>query len=216
MRRRNGGEFEVHVLTCPVCGALPGTSCLNEDYQELAAVHPTRRMSVAERNLRTADGWEPPELTERRTRDQRERAPRAPVFITPLPEGQVPPTDSARDHVLAYLAGLPKGTAVPRQALRDIARQRTPQSGSRPASESMLARRQAGDARVGSSRGDRSAMRLQHRLKRLEAHGLIIRDADQDVIVITSPRGLQVLLDTGNYPGHREDRRGPGSFDRFY
>ena len=62
MRSRRGGEPETYYLTCPVCGALPGTSCI-EDYQELARVHPSRRMSVAERNRRhAATGWEPPEL----------------------------------------------------------------------------------------------------------------------------------------------------------
>jgi hypothetical protein len=46
MRSRRGDEPETYYLTCPVCGALPGTSCI-EDYQELARVHPSRRMSVA-------------------------------------------------------------------------------------------------------------------------------------------------------------------------
>ena len=66
-----GGEFETYHLTCPVCGALPGTSCM-EDFQELERVHPSRRMSVAERNRRhAASGWEPPELAERRLRGPR-------------------------------------------------------------------------------------------------------------------------------------------------
>jgi hypothetical protein len=70
MGNRRGGEFEIYHLTCPVCGALPGTSCL-EDYQELERIHPSRRISVAERNRRhAASGWEPPELTERRLKER--------------------------------------------------------------------------------------------------------------------------------------------------
>ena len=66
MRWQRGDEAETYHLTCPVCGALPGTSCI-EDFQELERVHPSRRMSVAERNHRhAASGWEPPELAERR------------------------------------------------------------------------------------------------------------------------------------------------------
>lgn len=66
MRWRRGDEPETYHLTCPVCGALPGTSC-TEDFQELERVHPSRRMSVDERNRRhAASGWEPPELAERR------------------------------------------------------------------------------------------------------------------------------------------------------
>jgi hypothetical protein len=71
-------EFETYYLTCPVCGALPGTSCI-EDYQELERVHPSRRMSVAERNRRhAASGWEPPELVERRRRERDAEAASAP------------------------------------------------------------------------------------------------------------------------------------------
>ena len=70
MRSRRGDEPETYYLTCPVCGALPGTSCI-EDYQELARVHPSRRMSVAERNRRhAATGWEPPELAGLRLRER--------------------------------------------------------------------------------------------------------------------------------------------------
>ena len=70
MRNRQNGKCETYHLTCPVCGALPGTSCL-EDYRELERVHPSRRMSVAERNRRHAtSGWEPPELAEQRLRER--------------------------------------------------------------------------------------------------------------------------------------------------
>jgi hypothetical protein len=59
-------SFETHHLACMVCGALPGTTCLDSDYQELPQVHPSRRMSIAERNWRFRRGWEPPELVELR------------------------------------------------------------------------------------------------------------------------------------------------------
>jgi hypothetical protein len=59
---------ETHHLMCVVCGALPGTTCLDEDLRELEQVHPSRRLTIAERNWRTRNGWEPPELTERRGR----------------------------------------------------------------------------------------------------------------------------------------------------
>lgn len=62
---------ETHHLLCPVCGALPGTSCL-EDFQERAQVHPSRRMPIAERNWRASNGWTPPELVTRQ-REQRKR-----------------------------------------------------------------------------------------------------------------------------------------------
>ena len=78
MGNRRGGGSETYHLTCPVCGALPGTSCL-EDYQELERIHPSRRMSVAERNRRhAASGWEPPELVERRLRERDGEAASAP------------------------------------------------------------------------------------------------------------------------------------------
>jgi hypothetical protein len=63
-----------------VCGALPGTTCLDEDYQELAQVHPSRRMSIGERNWRFRQGWEPPELIERRRQRQAEEKARAALF----------------------------------------------------------------------------------------------------------------------------------------
>jgi hypothetical protein len=63
MQFRDG--LEIHHLMCPVCGALPGTTCVEEN-QERESVHPSRRMSIAERNLRSAAGWVPPELAARR------------------------------------------------------------------------------------------------------------------------------------------------------
>ena len=78
MGNRRGGATGTYHLTCPVCGALPGTSCL-EDYQELEQIHPSRRVSVAERNRRQADsGWEPPELAERRPRERDAEAANTP------------------------------------------------------------------------------------------------------------------------------------------
>jgi hypothetical protein len=58
---------EVHHLSCPACGVLPGTTCI-QDGQELERVHPSRRLSIAERNRRSAEGWLPPELKAKTTR----------------------------------------------------------------------------------------------------------------------------------------------------
>ncbi|GGS75977.1 hypothetical protein GCM10010156_38520 [Planobispora rosea] len=58
---RGRPEAERHHLSCPVCGALPGTSCLQEG-AEREKIHPSRRMPIAERNWRSATGWIPPEL----------------------------------------------------------------------------------------------------------------------------------------------------------
>jgi hypothetical protein len=60
-------NLEVHHLMCPVCGALPGTTCIEDD-QEQQRVHPSRRLSIAERNYRSAEGWLPPELKAKTTR----------------------------------------------------------------------------------------------------------------------------------------------------
>ena len=80
MRDRQGRHFETYHLTCPVCWALPGTSCIDEEYHELVTVHPSRRLSVAERNRRRASGWEPPELAERRRREHDAKVARAALF----------------------------------------------------------------------------------------------------------------------------------------
>lgn len=72
--------FEIHHLICPVCGALPGTTCLDNDYQELAQVHPSRRMSIGERNRRFQQGWEPPELVEQRRQRRAAEAAVAALF----------------------------------------------------------------------------------------------------------------------------------------
>jgi hypothetical protein len=63
MRTRQD-ESETHHLNCMVCGALPGMTCIDSDFQELPQVHPSRRMSISERNWRSRQGWEPPELVE--------------------------------------------------------------------------------------------------------------------------------------------------------
>jgi hypothetical protein len=78
--RVNQGKFETHHLTCMVCGALPGTTCIDEEYQELAQLHPSRRISIGERNWRFRQGWEPPELVERRQRRRAEEKARAALF----------------------------------------------------------------------------------------------------------------------------------------
>ena len=72
-------RHETYHLTCMVCGALPGTTCLDGD-QELVQVHPSRRMSIAERNWRSGQGWEPPELVARRRLRCREMTARAALF----------------------------------------------------------------------------------------------------------------------------------------
>jgi hypothetical protein len=54
---------ETHHLMCMVCGALPGTTCLDEDLRELELVHPSRRLTIAERNWRTRNAgnrWNSP------------------------------------------------------------------------------------------------------------------------------------------------------------
>lgn len=81
-------KFETHHLLCMVCGALPGITCVDGD-QERAEVHPSRRMSIAERNWRSRNGWEPPELAERRRKRQAEVAKRAPLFNPRLGPGVV-------------------------------------------------------------------------------------------------------------------------------
>ena len=87
MRDRQGGHFETHHLTCPVRWALPGTSCIDEEYHELVIVHPSRRLSVAERNRRCANGWEPPELAERRRREHDAKVARAALLDPELGPG---------------------------------------------------------------------------------------------------------------------------------
>ena len=87
--RVRGDGFETYHLTCMVCGALPGTTCLDEDYQELAWVHPSRRVSIEERNRRFSNGWEPPEIAERRRRRKAEEIMRAPLFDPRLGSGVV-------------------------------------------------------------------------------------------------------------------------------
>ena len=77
--RSGQGRFETYHLTCMVCGALPGTTCIEDD-QELAQVHPSRRMTISERNWRFRQGWEPPELVERRRKQQAAEAARAALF----------------------------------------------------------------------------------------------------------------------------------------
>jgi hypothetical protein len=62
---RFDGDLEVHHPVCPVCGALPGTTCV-QDGQKRDQVHPSRRLSIAERNRRSVRGWIPPELAARR------------------------------------------------------------------------------------------------------------------------------------------------------
>ena len=73
-------EFETHHLTCPVCAALPGTTCVDSGIHELAEVHPSRRMTISERNWRLAQGWQPPELAEERRTRKIEKIARGALF----------------------------------------------------------------------------------------------------------------------------------------
>jgi hypothetical protein len=73
-------KCETYHLICPVGGALRGTTCIDTDYQELAQVHPSRRMSIDERNWRFRQGREPPELVEQRRSRQAEESARAALF----------------------------------------------------------------------------------------------------------------------------------------
>jgi hypothetical protein len=65
-------ESETHHLTCPVCGALPGTTCVDGDFHDRPQVHPSRRMTISERNWRTQQGWQPPELAKEKRRREKQ------------------------------------------------------------------------------------------------------------------------------------------------
>jgi len=87
MRHGQGEKPETYHLVCPVCSALPGTSCIEDD-QELATIHPSRRLSIAERNHRRhASGWEPPELAERHRKEHAAKVARAALFDPRLGPG---------------------------------------------------------------------------------------------------------------------------------
>lgn len=81
------GELETSPHTCMVCGALPGTTCIDDNYQELAQVHPSRRMSVAERNWRFRNGWVPSELANKYRKRRAQEAGRAALFDPRLGPG---------------------------------------------------------------------------------------------------------------------------------
>lgn len=240
MRRRQSEEFETYHLTCPVCGALPGTSCIDEEFQELARVHPSRRMSVAERNWRRHEsGWEPPELVERRIKERRTRIARAPVFsprpgpgvnaaldnrrhrvgveptrglrsTSSLPlkaapairkeaSAEAPGPQAERDawgRLHAYLGRHPRGAAVPRQVLREIASEASPAAGPVPISLGKRSRLRAEGLVSPSSKGSRSTLRLSAHLKRLEVLGLVRRDSNRDAIIVIDPGGLRMLVAT--------------------
>ena len=77
--RAQHNECETHHLTYPVCGALPGTACVDSDFQELPEVHPSRRMSMqlsaakrrsaGQRDQRVAAAQREPVLARRPQRD---------------------------------------------------------------------------------------------------------------------------------------------------
>jgi hypothetical protein len=204
MRWRRGDEPETYHLTCPVCGALPGTSCI-EDFQELERVHPSRKMSVDERNRRhAAFGWEPPELAERRlgNRDTAnvQGLQRAAWAVTGF-TGLTAETDG-RAWLAAYLSAFPPGTSVPRRQLRGIANSRWQgwDDASLRVSPARRAERLAG-GRGGSSRGRRSSQKLSEHLKRLEDLGLIWRDGTRDAVMVADPAGLRQLAGAPAGPG---------------
>ena len=72
----DGIACETDHLMCMVCGPLPGITRLDEDLRELLEMHPSRRLTIAERNWRTRNGWEPPELAGRSERRVSRSRPR--------------------------------------------------------------------------------------------------------------------------------------------
>ena len=56
--RDQRNESETYHLMCMVCGALPGMTCVDSDFHELPQVHPSRRISISERNWRSLQGWD--------------------------------------------------------------------------------------------------------------------------------------------------------------
>src|SRR6266496_4182269 len=113
--RDRADQFETYHLPCMVCGALPGITCVDDD-QERAEVHPSRRMSIAERNWRSGNGWEPPELVARRRLRHREVTARAALFDPRLgpaaataPQARRPPLPTPRLPQVARLAAVSQG-----------------------------------------------------------------------------------------------------------
>jgi hypothetical protein len=225
MRSSRGPEPETYHLTCPVCGALPGTSCI-EDYQELERVHPSRRMSVAERNRRhAATGWEPPELAERRVRERAAegtgRRPvsspgpgHGPAAVVPAPRREPDPVaDNAAASAgvpaagrascgtsciwfAAYLSRFPRNTAVSRDRLRDVANARWRDVQERPL---LLSQGRQLYSRS-STKGRRSSQKLADHLRSLEELGLVRRDRDRDLVIVVDPDGLRRLAETDPTP----------------
>jgi hypothetical protein len=60
--------------------AFPGTACIDRDFHELPQVHPSRRMSISERNWRSGQGWEPPELVQQHRKRRKQEAAQAALF----------------------------------------------------------------------------------------------------------------------------------------
>jgi hypothetical protein len=228
-RRERGDEPETYHLTCPVCGALPGTSCI-ENYPELDRVHPSRRMSVAERNRRhAATGWEPPELTERRLRERgagdeaasqcsplprgrplqvqastRRRPSRRPARTKDVPAAGTGPQNSGKSSLAwfaAYLSGFPEHTAVPRWQLREVASTRWPgtDGGTLRLTPGRQPRTRA-EGRANSSKGRPSSQHLASHLRSFEDLGLVRRDHARDLVIITDPVGLRRLAETSLEP----------------
>ena len=95
-------KSETHHLVCMVCGAFPGTACIDRDFHELPQVHPSRRMSISERNWRSRQGWQPPELVEQQRTRLKQQAARAALFDPRLgPDAKAVQKAQRRDRPLA-------------------------------------------------------------------------------------------------------------------
>lgn len=113
-------------------------------------------------------------------------------------ENSCPPAiEDARDWLAGYLGQYPKGVAVPRQILRDIADRRwtAADSGPVPISQAQRLRLLMEGRSATMTKGRRSSKRLTSCLRSLEAIGLISRDNARDAIIITDPGALRRLGD---------------------
>ncbi|WP_149264385.1 hypothetical protein [Actinomadura sp. K4S16] len=118
---RQDPEYPTWHLMCPVCGALPGTSCV-QDGQEQRALHPSRRLSIQERNRRAAAGWVPPELAVRRAqRPQPPALPQAPAPARVPAARRTPRRSSLAEAVMRFLASVADQDGVVRLPRRQVA-----------------------------------------------------------------------------------------------
>lgn len=223
-RRQEDNAAETYRLTCPVCGALPGTTCLDEEYQELERVHPSRKMSVAERNRRSADGWMPPELAEREQARREAALARAPLFGAQLRRAAA---DGNRVRA-AVPARRPRKAARPAAPARSGPGRREQQQARTMALAAFLSRFPAGTPvprrelrdlarrqwgglqdqaagghrggpgrRAGAGKGSMTAMLLAESLRMLESDGLVVRDPAADAVIVSDPGGLRAAAGPG-------------------